>query len=311
MTAPHDPARPGHLTRRDLAVLIPLLLVGIGGAGLATRQLATLSQEAENDRRVRAREITRLREHNAQLRQRALDRPTTSATTSPPANARAEAAIATTRDERMAALFAWAKLMSRGAGALMLRAQSESSSARRMAGYPDSGGPAYLVVRNQLPRDFGALFELRDDDVTVLQRALDTAQSRIDALTAASTQIRADDNGSFTLEVQGLDESLIAATRDTLLTTFTRVLGDDGYRAFLLLNGEMTDEEGRTHGGPRAFFNSFGTVGRTATISKTPEGRYRYEMQYGENGRASGGAATLEDLKERIGGGVRLLPPSF
>jgi hypothetical protein len=126
----------------------------------------------------------------------------------------------------------------------------------------------------------------------------------------ANTRVQDNGNGSYTLEVKAVPESEIAAERERMLASMRQVLGDDGYEAFALLNGDMGNAL-NTRASPRNFFNAFGTIGRVATISKNPQGVYRYEMTYGEGGRASGGGESVEALAPEIGAAVKLLPPGF
>lgn len=304
------------MTRREIALVGGLALVGLVGAFVATRQLAGLRAELALVRQIPSGEIARLRADNAQLRQGEKEREqaSVSAPVALPASPPTELAVVS-RADRMTALLAWAKIAVRGGAGVPFRLQQQSMASRpgmRAAGVsaPPASGPAFLVSSDhELPPRFGELFALRDDQVAQLQQALNVASAGLDERVAANTQVRDNGNGSYTLEVKEVPESVIAADRDRMIAAFRQVLGEEGYQAFALLNGESQSPNGVTRGGPAQFFNRFSTDARTATISKTASG-YRYEM-YHQGGRASGTMPTLADLKATVGSGIKLLPPGF
>lgn len=306
------------MTRREIALVGGLVLAGIVGAFLANRQLDGLHEERALARHASSEEVARLRADNAQLRQdeKAQEPAPVSLPMAMPVSPPPELAAAS-RADRMSALLAWAKIMTRGGGGASLRMQQRSmdsqARARAMgANLPAISGPAFVVgTSHELQPRFGELFALRDDQVAQLQQALDVATAGFDELVAAHTQIRDNGNGSYILEVKEVPESVIAPDRDRMIAAFRQMLGEDGYQAFALLNGESQESSAANQGGPSQFFNSYGIVGRTATItiSKTASD-YRYEMQH-PNGRGSGSAPSLEELRPMIGGGIKLLPPGF
>jgi hypothetical protein len=290
------------------------LLVGIGlvGGWMAKRQLGALRSELEQVRLHGDREIARLRADNHRLQQQE----TASGVWQPVSPASAEPA-AISRAERMMGLLQLAQVVSLGHRQGSMNRQQQSTArvhARAIAAgadLPEISQPAYLVSPDgRLPARFGELFMLNDDRVTRLQQTLDAAKVRIEELALAHARIQDHGNGTYSIETPGVPEALIAADRERMIGTFKQELGEDGYRAFALLNGETSDRSVAL-GGPATFFELFGAVGPTVAISKTSAGKYRYEMRRGASGVARGEAATREELQASVGVGVRLLPSGF
>ncbi len=282
---------------REIALLGFLLLTGIAAGVFACRQLAHLRSAHEAEMTQRSRNIARLRSENERLLQREPQPQTekTSPLTGENVAPSAESTVAP-RTARMIALVSVAKVMSHGLSPFVVDSRF---------------APAFVVTAgNQLPARFGELFDLGESEVARLQQTLTAARDRVDELTAANTTLRPGADGSYILEVKALAPEQIAADRDRLIATFREVLGPDGFRAFALFNHEAENPE--SNRGMRQIFQiSFGAIGRTATVSKTSRGSYRYAVEYDDGAHASGGAATLDELQQRVGGGIKLIPPGF
>jgi hypothetical protein len=307
------------MTGLEIAVLTLVAIAGITGGFLAWRQLGETRRNHDAAVVKRSEILERLRSENVKLQQREQELVSARPAAVPNQDAASPVgSAAESRTARIAALLSLAKVLGREeAGFLIRQRMAQSSRQSLLSARAQSGRtlgnlpelPASFVGPDaQLQPRFGELFGIGAEEVARLQHVLNATRDRVDELVAANTTLRDPGNGSYILEVNAVADEQIAADRDRMIATFKEVLGEDGYRAFALLNGESESAERPT--GPNAFFDSFGNVGRTATISKAG-GQYRYEMTFGPNGRASGGGRTLESIRERVGAGIKLLPPGF
>jgi len=306
---------PSGFAFRNITIVVLFLVIAIFGAFFAYRDLSQLWRERNTMTLKLSREIQRMSDDNDKLRSaeatQKLSRPDAR-----PANSPTAEAISVSHAERMSTLLSFAKVMTAGNNRLKiqrLQRQAEIIARGRQLGFkvPDLENVAYLVLGDyRLPKRFGELFGLEDGQVAKLQNALDSADEAVGELSAAMAQIRNNGNASYTLEVGALPEALVARERTQMITTFRQVLGEDGYQAFALLNGESSDPKAMP-GGPGSFFNAFGSIGRTATISKTPDGKYRYQIRSGTNSGSNGSVSNMEELRKKVGGVIKLLPTGF
>jgi hypothetical protein len=324
MTPTHTANRASQMTRGQIGFLGVLVGIGIVGGFAAYRQLVEQRLAHATAVAERSRQIARLRSENDRLSRREQEHPIAEEST-PTIQSEGSSpdSMPGARAARNSALLSLARILNRGSGEsthlrLMARLRTQNQiaaltargSIRPPMGTPPDR-PAYLVGLDcRLPPHFGELFDIGADEVARLQQVLISTRERVDELTAANATMRDQGDGNYVLDVRALSDDQIAADRDRMIATFKAVLGEDGYRAFAIFNGESQPPNARP-GGPNEFFHSFGTSGHTVTVSKGARGEYRYEMQRDIGGRASGMALTLEDLRDQVGGEIKLLPAGF
>ena len=154
---------------------------------------------------------------------------------------------------------------------------------------------------------FGEVFGLDSEEMALLQQQVSSIKARVDAAILANTRVTRIGPEGYALEVDPIPDA--DRLRGEFLSAFHDMLGDEKFRAFSLLNGEITDSSGATRGGPGTYFDGFGSV-RKRWVVTNDGAKTRYESEsFGPDGKLLGRESTTGVPGRRLM--EYLLGPSF
>jgi hypothetical protein len=166
------------------------------------------------------------------------ERPVPSSETPPP-DSLVESPVSTANETRLGALQALASLRDL---------------------HPNAVTIAVLARRDRIDAGFAALVGLSDDEVGVLNVALQEARNKLNSLTAEHARVSTGEDGTITVAVPPFEGG--AGIYETLMDAFSIALGTERSDAFKKVIGEQLADA----------FHNFGAEQRTLTIASTLPG---------------------------------------
>lgn len=281
------------------------LLAGVGGYALHTPTATSAPRPTvtSNSDETMA-EITRLRAENAQLHQ---DNDALAAARSRGFGNQASAGSGT------AALSAIDRLR------VLADAQKSGLLSARVQ---------ITTPQGKLTPHFIELFALTPPEAETMQQALDKARARLSDLAVANATARTTADGKLVIDVKPFDGG--GAVYDETMDAVSGILGPDRSAAFLGLVGSQLGDA----------LDQFGAEQRTVTLSRdvgkdgepnysvvdqrrsvsvppnlaksgTPPGQPNMNRNFSTGRTMSSGPTARDDMKNRLGGLAKLVPPEF